>query len=220
MLCSYTAKTRVIACSVTLKPHPHLLMIHFCLIVDPHSLNGESFEWLTKEQTYVLVYLVSPVSVYFSILLSISQYIALSQFTSVNFCLISVYFSISQYIPQYIPAHFNIFQYIPVNSPVYLCTLQYISVYPPLQVCIMHSVQAGSIDKALNYTSKAIELIQRNQGNREGGESPVPITLSPLIDGNPVMTVFQGHLLENIVVCLLMQGKSKLAGSTVRILVN
>ena len=29
------------------------------------------------------------------------------------------------------------------------------------------------------------------------------------------MVVFQAHLLENIVVCLLMQGKVTLAGSTV-----
>ena len=29
----------------------------------------------------------------------------------------------------------------------------------------MHSVLAGSIEKALNYTSKAIELIHYNQGS-------------------------------------------------------
>lgn len=34
-------------------------------------------------------------------------------------------------------------------------------------------------------------------------------------DSHPVMITFQAHLLENITVCLLMQGKVTLAGSTV-----
>lgn len=72
------------------------------------------------------------------------------------------------------------FQWLPREQMVVLVYL----------ITAMHSMQWGSIDKALKYTDKALTQIEK---------------LS-LIDSSPILTIFQLSTLEHIVMCRLVSG--------------
>ncbi|CAH0391542.1 unnamed protein product [Bemisia tabaci] len=58
-------------------------------------------------------------------------------------------------------------------------------------IIVMHSMQAGYMDKALEYTNKARSQIEKLK----------------FADDKPILVVFQQHLLEHMVMCQLVMGK-------------
>lgn len=62
-------------------------------------------------------------------------------------------------------------------------------------VTVMHSVQAGYMDKAQKYTDKALIQIEKLK----------------IVDNKPILSVFQLMLMEHIVVCRLVMGNKQLA---------
>lgn len=113
------------------------------------SLTAESFEWLTREQTYVIVYLVR----------SLPPRVTSLSPPSSPFIYLLLLLS-----PSFFP---------PLLSPLPSITLLFPSSpffppsLPPLfpQVSVMHSVQAGYTDKALSYADKAMQFIDQQKGS-------------------------------------------------------
>ncbi|XP_054286158.1 MAU2 chromatid cohesion factor homolog [Macrosteles quadrilineatus] len=62
-------------------------------------------------------------------------------------------------------------------------------------VTVMHSMQAGYMDKAQKYTEKALMQIEKLK----------------IVDNKPILSVFQLMLLEHIVMCRLVMGNKTLA---------
>ncbi|XP_046745244.1 MAU2 chromatid cohesion factor homolog [Diprion similis] len=62
-------------------------------------------------------------------------------------------------------------------------------------VTVMHSMQAGYMDKAQKYTDKALTQIEKLK----------------IVDNKPILSVFQLMLLEHIVMCRLVMGNKSLA---------
>ncbi|XP_022187847.2 MAU2 chromatid cohesion factor homolog [Nilaparvata lugens] len=62
-------------------------------------------------------------------------------------------------------------------------------------VTVMHSMQAGYMDKAQKYTDKALMQIEKLK----------------IVDNKPILSVFQLMLLEHIVMCRLVMGNKSLA---------
>ena len=66
---------------------------------------------------------------------------------------------------------------------------------PNLQVTVMHSMQAGYMDKAQKYTDKALLQISKLK----------------ILDSHPILSSFQLMLLEHIIMCRLVMGHKSLA---------
>ncbi|KAJ9577290.1 hypothetical protein L9F63_006129, partial [Diploptera punctata] len=62
-------------------------------------------------------------------------------------------------------------------------------------VTVMHSMQAGYMDKAQKYTDKALMQIEKLK----------------IVDNRPILSVFQLMLLEHIIMCRLVMGNKSLA---------
>lgn len=62
-------------------------------------------------------------------------------------------------------------------------------------VTVMHSMQAGYMDKAQKYTEKALMQIEKLK----------------IVDNKPILSVFQLMLLEHIIMCRLVMGNKTLA---------
>ncbi|KYQ56901.1 MAU2 chromatid cohesion factor like protein [Trachymyrmex zeteki] len=62
-------------------------------------------------------------------------------------------------------------------------------------VTVMHSMQAGYMDKAQKYTDKALSQIEKLK----------------IIDNKPILSVFQLMLLEHIIMCRLVMGNKSVA---------
>ncbi|XP_026684034.1 MAU2 chromatid cohesion factor homolog [Diaphorina citri] len=62
-------------------------------------------------------------------------------------------------------------------------------------VTVMHSMQAGYMDKAQKYTDKALLQIEKLK----------------IVDNKPILSVFQLMLLEHIVMCRLVMGNKSIA---------
>lgn len=73
------------------------------------------------------------------------------------------------------------FQWLPKE---HMCVLVYL-------VTVLHSMQAGYMDKALKYTDKALMQIEKLK----------------IVDANPILHSFQILLLEHIAMCRLVMGK-------------
>ena len=145
---------------------PHLKQLQHCVKVlsnEPGSssipptstsLTAESFEWLTREQTYVIVYLVRslpPRVTFFPLLLP-------------SFPLLFHPHSLSSLHPSLLPFPFSFLSSSlpPLFPPSSFFPL---SIPPPLpQVSVMHSVQAGYTEKALSYADKAMQFIDQQKG--------------------------------------------------------
>ena len=63
------------------------------------------------------------------------------------------------------------------------------------QVTVMHSMQAGYMDKAQKFTDKALLQIEKLK----------------ILDSHPILSAFQLMLLEHIVMCRLVMGQKSLA---------
>ena len=68
-------------------------------------------------------------------------------------------------------------------------------IFPNLQVTVMHSMQAGYMDKAQKYTDKALLQISKLK----------------ILDSHPILSSFQLMLLEHIIMCRLVMGHKSLA---------
>ncbi|PIK54321.1 putative MAU2 chromatid cohesion factor-like isoform X1 [Apostichopus japonicus] len=77
------------------------------------------------------------------------------------------------------------FQWIPKE---HMCVLVYL-------VTVMHSMQAGYMDKAQKYTDKALAQIEKLK----------------ILDGHPILYTFQLMLLEHIIMCRLVVGEKSMA---------
>ncbi|PNF35489.1 MAU2 chromatid cohesion factor-like protein [Cryptotermes secundus] len=66
-------------------------------------------------------------------------------------------------------------------------------------VTVMHSMQAGYMDKAQKYTDKALMQIEKLK----------------IVDNRPILSVFQLMLLEHIIMCRLVMGNKSLALSEI-----
>ena len=73
------------------------------------------------------------------------------------------------------------FQWLPKE---HMCVLVYL-------VTVLHSMQAGYMDKALKYTDKALMQIEKLK----------------IVDANPILHSFQILLLEHLAMCRLVMGK-------------
>merc|ERR1719422_650585 len=74
----------------------------------------------------------------------------------------------------------EMFQWLPKE---HMCILVYL-------VTVMHSMQAGYMDKAQKYTDKALMQIEKLK----------------YMDSNPLLSSFQLMLLEHIIMCRLIMG--------------
>ncbi|KAG1667224.1 MAU2 chromatid cohesion factor [Nymphon striatum] len=79
----------------------------------------------------------------------------------------------------------DMFQWMPKE---HMCVLVYL-------VSVMHSMQAGYMDKAQKYTDKALMQIEKLK----------------MIDSHPILLSFQLMLIEHIVMCRLVMGNKSLA---------
>ncbi|XP_013405150.1 MAU2 chromatid cohesion factor homolog [Lingula anatina] len=77
------------------------------------------------------------------------------------------------------------FQWLPKE---HMCVLVYL-------VTVMHSMQAGYMDKAQKYTDKALMQIEKLK----------------MLDSNPLLSSFQLMLLEHIIMCRLVMGNKTMA---------
>merc|ERR1712226_1617525 len=77
------------------------------------------------------------------------------------------------------------FQWLPKE---HMCVLVYL-------VTVMHSMQAGYMDKAQKYTEKALMQIEKLK----------------MLDSHPLLSSFQLMLLEHIIMCRLITGHKSLA---------
>ncbi|KAK2178726.1 hypothetical protein NP493_532g03030 [Ridgeia piscesae] len=79
----------------------------------------------------------------------------------------------------------DLFQWLPKE---HMCVLVYL-------VTVMHSMQAGYMDKAQKYTDKALMQIEKLK----------------MLDAHPLLSTFQMMLLEHIILCRLIMGNKTLA---------
>uniref|UniRef100_A0A2C9JSS8 MAU2 chromatid cohesion factor homolog n=1 Tax=Biomphalaria glabrata TaxID=6526 RepID=A0A2C9JSS8_BIOGL len=79
----------------------------------------------------------------------------------------------------------EMFQWLPKE---HMCILVYL-------VTVMHSMQAGYMDKAQKYTDKALMQIEKLK----------------FMDSNPLLSSFQMMLLEHIIMCRLIMGNKSIA---------
>lgn len=79
----------------------------------------------------------------------------------------------------------DMFQWLPKE---HMCVLVYL-------VTVMHSMQAGYMDKAQKYTDKALMQIEKLK----------------MLDAHPLLSSFQIMLLEHIVMCRLIMGNKTIA---------
>ncbi|KAI0237292.1 MAU2 sister chromatid cohesion factor [Lamellibrachia satsuma] len=86
-------------------------------------------------------------------------------------------------VSSYNPA--DLFQWLPKE---HMCVLVYL-------VTVMHSMQAGYMDKAQKYTDKALMQIEKLK----------------MLDAHPLLSTFQMMLLEHIILCRLIMGNKTLA---------
>jgi hypothetical protein len=56
-------------------------------------------------------------------------------------------------------------------------------------VCVIHSLLSGSNEKATSYATRALTLIDQSRS------------------GDPLLSKLKAHILENVVVCCLIQGQ-------------
>lgn len=85
-----------------------------------------------------------------------------------------------------VPANeLDLFQWLPIE---HMCILVYL-------VTVMHSMQAGHMDKAQKYTDKALMQIEKLK----------------MLDSHPLLSAFQLMLLEHIIMCRLIMGNKTLA---------
>ncbi|XP_059200463.1 LOW QUALITY PROTEIN: MAU2 chromatid cohesion factor homolog [Centropristis striata] len=73
-----------------------------------------------------------------------------------------------------------LFHWLPKEQ---MCVLVYL-------VTVMHSMQAGYLEKAQKYTDKALMQLEKLK----------------MLDSNPILSTFQGILLEHIIMCRLVTG--------------
>ncbi|XP_052797100.1 MAU2 chromatid cohesion factor homolog [Mya arenaria] len=83
------------------------------------------------------------------------------------------------------PKEVDMFQWLPKE---HMCVLVYL-------VTVMHSMQAGYMDKAQKYTDKALMQIEKLK----------------MLDAHPLLSAFQIMLLEHIVMCRLIMGNKTTA---------
>eukprot|EP00058_Branchiostoma_floridae_P024208 XP_002609698.1 hypothetical protein BRAFLDRAFT_61744 [Branchiostoma floridae] len=84
------------------------------------------------------------------------------------------------------PSHpADLFQWLPKE---HMCVLVYL-------VTVMHSMQAGYMDKAQKYTDKALMQIEKLK----------------ILDSSPILSTFQLMLLEHIIMCRLVMGQQSIA---------
>eukprot|EP00918_Siedleckia_nematoides_P020020 GHVU01042675.1.p1 GENE.GHVU01042675.1~~GHVU01042675.1.p1 ORF type:complete len:604 (+),score=53.86 GHVU01042675.1:25-1812(+) len=79
----------------------------------------------------------------------------------------------------------DMFQWLPKE---HMCVLVYL-------VTVMHSMQAGYMDKAQKYTDKALIQIEKLK----------------MLDAHPLLSTFQLMLLEHIIMCRLIMGNKSVA---------
>ncbi|XP_074651649.1 MAU2 chromatid cohesion factor homolog [Tubulanus polymorphus] len=79
----------------------------------------------------------------------------------------------------------DMFQWLPKE---HMCVLVYL-------VTVMHSMQAGYMDKAQKYTDKALMQIEKLK----------------MLDSSPLLSTFQLMLLEHIIMCRLIMGNKSIA---------
>ncbi len=79
----------------------------------------------------------------------------------------------------------DLFHWLPKE---HMCVLVYL-------VTVMHSMQAGYMDKAQKFTDKALLQIEKLK----------------ILDSHPILSAFQLMLLEHIVMCRLVMGQKSLA---------
>ena len=115
------------------------------------SLTAESFEWLTREQTYVIVYLVR----------SLPPRVTFSPLLLPSFPLLFHPHSLSSLHPSLL-SFLSLFP----SSPLPFLLILFLFPFPPSlpQVSVMHSVQAGYTEKALSYADKAMQFIDQQKG--------------------------------------------------------
>lgn len=86
-------------------------------------------------------------------------------------------------------------------------------------VTVMHSVQAGYMDKAQKYTDKALVQIEKLKGNSAESVHYLLINyvlnssfvIFSVVDNKPILSVFQLILLEHIVMCRFVMGNKVMA---------
>ncbi|XP_052099169.1 MAU2 chromatid cohesion factor homolog [Mytilus californianus] len=79
----------------------------------------------------------------------------------------------------------DLFQWLPIE---HMCVLVYL-------VTVMHSMQAGYMDKVQKYTDKALMQIEKLK----------------MLDAHPILSSFQLMLLEHIIMCRLIMGNKTVA---------
>ncbi|PSN54061.1 MAU2 chromatid cohesion factor [Blattella germanica] len=71
-------------------------------------------------------------------------------------------------------------------------------------VTVMHSMQAGYMEKAQKYTDKALMQIEKLKSINN-------VLYVAVVDNRPILSVFQLMLLEHIIMCRLVMGNKSLA---------
>ncbi|XP_023210809.1 MAU2 chromatid cohesion factor homolog [Centruroides vittatus] len=127
----------------------------------------------------------------FFLVLQVCHYLTAGQVKSVKPCLKQLQQGIQTITSlhadeEVIPAsHGDMFQWMPKE---HMCVLVYL-------VTVLHSMQAGYMDKAQKYTDKALMQIEKLK----------------MVDSHPILHSFQLLLLEHIAMCRLVMGNKTLA---------
>lgn len=126
----------------------------------------------------------------FFLVLQVCHYLMAGQVKSVKPCLKQLQTSIQVItsLPDEDPLpqnHGDMFHWMPKE---HMCVLVYL-------VTVMHSMQAGYMDKAQKYTDKALMQIEKLK----------------MIDSSSILSSFQLMLLEHIIMCRLVMGNKSLA---------
>ncbi|XP_071042681.1 MAU2 chromatid cohesion factor homolog isoform X2 [Parasteatoda tepidariorum] len=126
----------------------------------------------------------------FFLVLQVCHYLTAGQVKSVKPCLKQLQQGIqtitSLHADEVIPTNpGDMFQWMPKE---HMCVLVYL-------VTVLHSMQAGYMDKAQKYTDKALMQIEKLK----------------MIDSHPILHSFQLLLLEHIAMCRLVMGNKTLA---------
>ncbi|XP_064607711.1 MAU2 chromatid cohesion factor homolog [Liolophura sinensis] len=156
---------------------------------------SEVHECLTMAGQLIEVYHGSPVQKeslkVFFLVLQVCHYLMAGQVKSVKPALKQLQQSIqtiTQLHQEDEPLPINpvdLFQWMPKE---HMCVLVYL-------VTVMHSMQAGYMDKAQKYTDKALIQIEKLK----------------MLDAHPLLSAFQLMLLEHIIMCRLIMGNKSVA---------
>ncbi|XP_014673025.1 PREDICTED: MAU2 chromatid cohesion factor homolog [Priapulus caudatus] len=127
----------------------------------------------------------------FYLVLQVCQYLMVGQVKSVKPCLKQLQQSILSITSLHtdddpLPSNpVEMFHWLPKE---HMCVLVYL-------VTVMHSMQAGYMDKAQKYTDKALMQIAKLK----------------MVDSHPILSTFQLMLLEHIIMCRLVMGNKTMA---------